>query len=60
MNYNLCMALTGMLGLLAVVFGLMELMPQGMWLYLGAVVWGSVTLTIALLGLRVGESAGGE
>lgn len=49
---NLYLCLTAMLGLLGVVFGLAALIPQGMWLYLGAVIWGTATVTLALASLK--------
>jgi hypothetical protein len=45
---NLYLCITAMLGLLGVVFGLAALIPQGMWLYLGAVIWGTATVALSL------------
>jgi len=44
---NLFLCLTAMLGTVGLILGLIELIPQGMWLYLGAVVWGTATVTFA-------------
>ena len=46
------LCITAMLGLLGVVFGLAALIPQGMWLYLGAVIWGTATVTLSLASLK--------
>ncbi len=48
-NFYLC--LTALLGFAGVILGLAALIPQGMWLYLGAVIWGTATVTLALASL---------
>lgn len=49
---NLYLCITAMLGTAGLILGLAELIPQGMWLYLGAVVWGTATVTLALASLK--------
>ncbi len=43
----LYMCLTAMLGTVMLVFGLTNLAPQGMWIYIAAVMWGTATITVA-------------
>jgi hypothetical protein len=39
--------LTGILGTVMLTLGLTNLAPQGMWIYIAAVMWGTATITVA-------------
>ena len=49
---NVYLGLTAVLGAMAMCVGLYELIPQGMWLYLGAAIWGTSVTTWAILELK--------
>ena len=42
---DLYLYLTAMLGTVMLTFGLTNLAPQGMWIYIAAVMWGTATIT---------------
>lgn len=44
---NLYLCLTAILGTIMLTFGLTNLAPQGMWIYIAAVMWGTATITVA-------------
>jgi hypothetical protein len=44
--------LMAVLGTVALCLCLVVLMPQGMWMYLSGLIWGTSVLTWALLNLR--------
>lgn len=49
---NVYLGLTAILGTVTLCVGLYELIPQGMWLYLGAVMWGTIAITVSILKLK--------
>ncbi len=49
---NLYYGLTAIIGTVTLCLGLSELIPQGMWLYLGGTVWGTVMTTWAVMELK--------
>ena len=49
---NLYYGLTAIIGTVTLCLGLSELIPQGMWLYLGGTVWGTVLITWAVMELK--------
>ena len=49
---NVYLGLTAVLGAVSLCIGLYELIPQGMWLYLGAAIWGTSVTTWAILELK--------
>lgn len=49
---NVHFGIVAVLGAMVLVFGLMALIPQGMWLYLGAIIWGTATVTFAISSLE--------
>jgi hypothetical protein len=49
---NLYLCITAILGTAGLILGLTALIPQGMWIYLGAVVWGTATVTLSLASLK--------
>ena len=49
---NVYLGLTAVLGAVTLCFSLTALIPQGMWLYLGAAIWGTVITTWSILALK--------
>lgn len=49
---NLYYGLTAIIGTATLCLGLSALIPQGMWLYLGGTVWGTVLTTWAVMELK--------
>jgi hypothetical protein len=50
--HNVYLGLTAVIGAVALCVGLYGLIPQGMWLYLGAAIWGTVVVTWSMLALK--------
>jgi hypothetical protein len=44
---TLYLCLTAILGTIMLTFGLTNLAPQGMWIYIAAVMWGTASITAA-------------
>jgi len=55
---NVYLGLTAIIGTVTLGVGLYGLIPQGMWLYLVATVWGTVVVTWSILALK--DSSGWE
>jgi hypothetical protein len=49
---NVYLGLTAIIGTVTLGVGLYGLIPQGMWLYLGATMWGTVVVTWSILALK--------
>ena len=49
---NVYLGLTAVIGTETLGVGLYGLIPQGMWLYLGAAIWGTVVVTWSILELK--------
>jgi uncharacterized membrane protein YkgB len=49
---NFYFSLTAILGAVTLVLCLVVLIPQGMWIYLVGVVWGTFVLTLSLMKLK--------
>ena len=50
--HNVYLGLTAIIGTVTLCAGLYGLIPQGMWLYLGAAIWGTVITTWSILALK--------
>jgi len=50
--HNVYLGLTAIIGTVTLCVGLYGLVPQGMWLYLAATVWGTVVVTWSVLALK--------
>jgi hypothetical protein len=50
--HNVYLGLTAIIGTVTLCVGLYGLVPQGMWLYLAATVWGTVVVTWSILALK--------
>jgi len=49
---NVYLGLTAIIGAVTLCLSLVVLVPQGMWLYLGATMWGTVVVTWSILALK--------
>ena len=49
---NVYLGLTAIIGAVTLCLSLVVLVPQGMWFYLGALVWGTVITTWSMLALK--------